>query len=74
MCDASERRLAIQLAGQLPEEPDEALRVLDLAKTLVREFLSMQPQCAAAVDHGAYPAGYEPGGNVMMLFARRRRE
>ncbi len=33
------RRQAIQLAAQLPEDPRDALRVLELAKTLVLDFL-----------------------------------
>lgn len=38
--EAALRRLAVQLAGQLPENTEEAIRVLDLAKTLVRSFLA----------------------------------
>lgn len=39
-CDnAALKRLAIQLASQLPEDPDEALTVLEHCKTLVRTFL-----------------------------------
>lgn len=38
--DAALRRLAIQIAGQLPESPDEALAVLEHCKTLVRSFLA----------------------------------
>lgn len=34
------RRLAIQLAAQLPEDEGEALEVLSLTETLVRSFLS----------------------------------
>lgn len=33
------RRLAIQIAAQLPEDLDEALEALDLAKELVRSFM-----------------------------------
>jgi hypothetical protein len=33
------KRLAIQLAGQLPENKDDALRVLAYTGKLVREFI-----------------------------------
>lgn len=33
------RRLAIQIAAQLPEDVGDALATLDLAKTLVRSFM-----------------------------------
>jgi len=38
--DAALRRLAIQIAGQLPEETEDALAVLAYARRLVREFLA----------------------------------
>lgn len=41
--DAAERRLAVQLAGQLPECEEAALRVLGLCEQLVMGFL-----CAGA--------------------------
>lgn len=34
------KRLAIQIAAQLPENEQEALAVLDLAKTIVQSFLA----------------------------------
>lgn len=34
------KRLAIQLAAQLPENEDDALAVLEHTKTLVRSFLA----------------------------------
>jgi hypothetical protein len=34
-----ERRLAIQIAGQLPNDPMTALRVLDLARQITLEYL-----------------------------------
>ncbi len=37
------RRQAIQIAAQLPENADDALQVLDLAKSLVSGFLK-EPQ------------------------------
>ena len=37
--EAALRRLALQIAVQLPESPDEAVRVLDYAKTIVGLFL-----------------------------------
>jgi len=37
--EAALRRLALQIAIQLPESPDEAVRVLDYAKTIVGLFL-----------------------------------
>jgi hypothetical protein len=36
------RRQAVQIAAQLPENPDDAIRVLDLAKSLVDGFLRPQ--------------------------------
>jgi hypothetical protein len=41
--DAALKRLAIQIAAQLPEEEEDALAVLEHAKTLVRSFLG-QPR------------------------------
>lgn len=38
--DQQLKRLAIQLAAQLPEDTDEALDVLDHVRTLVRSFLA----------------------------------
>lgn len=38
--DAALKRLAIQIAAQLPESPDEAQRVLTHAQTLLDTFLS----------------------------------
>lgn len=40
MSEAEKRRLAVQLAGQLPECCNDALGVLDLTKELVRDFLA----------------------------------
>lgn len=37
--DVWRRRQAVQIVAQLPEHPEDALAVLDLAKVLVREFL-----------------------------------
>jgi hypothetical protein len=34
------KKLALQIAVQLPDDPEEALEVLNLAKTLVRAFVS----------------------------------
>lgn len=36
------RRQAVQITAQLPENPDDAIRVLDLAKSLVDGFLRPQ--------------------------------
>jgi hypothetical protein len=41
---ASHRRHAIQIAAALPEEPEDALIVLELARHLVKEFLVGQGQ------------------------------
>jgi len=42
------RRHAIQIAAQLPEDPEHALAVLDLAKQIVQDFLlSAQPALPA---------------------------
>lgn len=37
--EAALKRLAIQIAAQLPEGHDDAIAVLEHAKTLVRSFL-----------------------------------
>jgi hypothetical protein len=53
------RRHAIQITAQLPEDPIEALAVLDLARGLVQSFL-MESQPALVCDRGsdvrAFPA------------------
>lgn len=36
------RRQAVQITAQLPDNPDDALQVLELAKTLVNDFLRPQ--------------------------------
>ena len=46
------RRHAIQIAAQLPEDPNEALAVLELAKQLVRGFL-MEGQTRAPLPERA---------------------
>lgn len=38
--DSWHRRLAIQIAAQLPEKPADALAVLELTKVLVISFLA----------------------------------
>lgn len=43
MPDTWLRRHAIQIAAQLPENPDDALRVLEFTKQLVEDFLKSQP-------------------------------
>jgi hypothetical protein len=40
--DPAMKRLAIQIAAQLPAKPREALLVLALAETIVRTFLADQ--------------------------------
>lgn len=37
------RRHAIQIAAQLPESPEDAILVLELARQLVEGFLKPQP-------------------------------
>lgn len=46
------RRHAIQIAAQLPEDPQEALAILDLAKLLVQNFL-MESQPTLVLDRTA---------------------
>jgi len=47
------RRHAVQIAAQLPEDPDDAIAVLELARSLVLNFL-MEPQPAlVAVERSA---------------------
>ncbi len=52
------RRHAIQIAAQLPENPDDALAVLDYARQLVEGFLRDGP-----------PRLLEARGEVLPLFA-----
>lgn len=49
MPDSWHRRHAIQIAAQLPEDPADALLVLELAKQLVEEFLRPQTALERAV-------------------------
>jgi hypothetical protein len=54
------RRHAVQIVAQLPENPGEALEVLELARSLVQSFL-MEPQPALvaverSADIRAFPA------------------
>lgn len=37
------RRHAVQIVAQLPEDSNDALMVLELARTLVESFLAPQP-------------------------------
>lgn len=50
MPDTWHRRHAIQLAAQLPENPEDALLVLELTRQLVEEFLRPQPPRERALD------------------------
>lgn len=52
------RRHAIQIAAQLPEDPNDALAVLDYARQLVEGFL---------LGEGP-PRLLEPRGEVLPLF------
>lgn len=50
--EAQLKRLALQVAIQLPENMDDALRVLDLTRGLVTDFLMDSPAaeaCSATV-------------------------
>lgn len=49
------RRHAIQIAAQLPEDPADALRVLELTKQLVEEFLGPQTALDRAVGADVLP-------------------
>lgn len=46
------RRQAVQIAAQLPENPEDAIEVLELAKGLVESFLK-QDQAAPALRPAA---------------------
>lgn len=46
------RRQAVQIVSQLPERPEDALEVLELAKQLVQSFL-MENQPTLVLDRGA---------------------
>lgn len=54
------RRQAVQIVAQLPENPEDALAVLDLAKLLVQSFLlESQPTLVLdrpPADVRAFPA------------------
>lgn len=56
--DAWHRRHAVQIAAQLPENLDDAIRVLDLTRQLVEAFLTPQPalERAAGADVIRFPA------------------
>lgn len=41
------RRHAVQIVAQLPEDSNDALMVLELARTLVESFLTPQPALEA---------------------------
>ncbi|MCU1293061.1 MAG: hypothetical protein JWP08_1911 [Bryobacterales bacterium] len=57
MCESWHRRHAVQIAAQLPENPEDALIVLDLAKSLVEGFLKDQPRpLERDADIVAFPA------------------
>jgi hypothetical protein len=47
MQEAWHRRHAVQIVAALPEEPGDALMVLELAKQLVENFLVDQPALSA---------------------------
>lgn len=56
---ASLRRHAIQIVAQLPEEPSDALMVLELAKELVETFLAPEAHLPLRLVPGdvvAFPA------------------
>lgn len=46
------RRQAVQIVAQLPESPEDAIAVLELAKLLVQSFL-METQPALVLDRTA---------------------
>jgi hypothetical protein len=46
------RRQAVQIVAQLPEDPEDALAVLELARSLVESFLIV-PQPTLALDRAA---------------------
>lgn len=39
-----EKRQAVQIIGQLPEDPEAAMRVLEFARELLTDFLGPRPQ------------------------------
>lgn len=54
-----QRRMAVQLAAQLPEDIDDALTVLELARELVESFLAGPDQrlrLVASAEVKAFPA------------------
>jgi hypothetical protein len=48
--DLSHRRHAIQVVASLPEEPSDALMVLELARELVLEFLKGNQSAQPALE------------------------
>lgn len=52
-----QRRHAIQIAAQLPEDSKDALRVLELARELVEGFLEGGQERAALAEVVDFPAG-----------------
>lgn len=49
------RRQAIQIAAQLPDNPDDAILVLDLAKALVEDFLKPHKPPLGLVEADVLP-------------------
>lgn len=64
--DLSHRRHAIQVVAALPEDPADALLVLDLARQLVSGFLS------GSWDQPANPALDRDRGLVVSLSSRSK--
>lgn len=52
MPEAWLRRQAVQIAAQLPEDPEDAIAVLELTKSLVETFLK-PPQADLALERSA---------------------
>lgn len=56
--EAHLRRLALQIAVQLPGDAKDALDCLDMAKTAVRSFLAAQGPSGARFCHGCELASH----------------
>jgi hypothetical protein len=57
------RRHAIEIVGQLPENPTEALRVLQLAKDVVERFLCSQDASGGRIPNLRAISNDSPAGS-----------
>jgi hypothetical protein len=49
---STNRRIALQIASQLPDDPDDARAVLNHAMEIVDKFFAAEPQPLRSLDGG----------------------